>query len=304
MNERERIARIVDVLAAREAGDDAAVLDPITEHVVVTVDEQVEGVHFTRALCSLEDVGFRATMAAASDLAAMGARPIAAVSSWVLPRDSSDHDVDAIATGQRAACDLLGARIVGGNLSAGPAISISTTWIGEAKSPVRRAGARVGDAVYACGALGLARAGFRALTENVSTPNARAAVDAWRRPRARVAEGLAMSAVAHAAIDVSDGLATDAAHLAEASRVRVALDSAALRKYLHDATIEIARALGDDALDYALSGGEDYALLVASPVSIDGFARVGAIEHAAQQREDVTLDGRPLAATGFDHFAR
>jgi thiamine-monophosphate kinase len=296
--EDERIARIVEILKAREAGDDAAVLDAIAGPIVVTVDEQVEGTHFTRALCPFEDVGFRATMAAASDLAAMGARPVAAVSAWVLPRDAREEDIDAIARGQRAACDALGAHVVGGNLARGPVVSIATTWIGTCATPVRRSGARIGDGVYACGALGLAHAGFRALTANVA-PRAEA-VDAWRRPRALIAEGLAMSTVAHAAIDVSDGLARDAAHLARASSVRIALDESALRKYLHSATIEIASALSADPLDFALDGGEDYALLCASPSPIVGFARIGAIESG----EGVTLDGRALSpARGFDHFA-
>ncbi len=296
MNEDERIARIVEILGAREAGDDAAVLDPIAGPVVVTVDEQVENTHFTMSLLSFEDIGYRATMAAASDLAAMGARPLHAVAAWVLPREIRDEDVLAIARGQRLACDELGARIVGGNLSRGPCVSIATTWIGTCANPIRRSGARVGDGVYVCGALGLAHAGFRALSNGVTTPAA--ASSAWRRPRALVEEGLRMAKFAHAAIDVSDGLARDAGHVARASCVRVALDEAALRKTLHSATIEIARALSVDPIDFALGGGEDYALLCASPEPIEGFVRIGAIE----QGEGVTLSGRAVSG-GFDHFA-
>ncbi len=297
MNEDDRIARIVEILGAKDAGDDAAVLDPIATPIVVTVDEQVEGVHFTRALCSFEDIGFRATMAAASDLAAMGARAIAAVSSWVLPVNSSDTAVDAIARGQREACDVLRARIVGGNLSRGPVLSIGTTWIGTCASPVRRSGALAGDGLFVCGALGLAHAGFLALSSKHD--NASDAIAAWRRPRALVDRGLDMARVAHAAIDVSDGLARDAGHLARASRVRVALDETAVRAHLHFQTIEIAKALSKNALELALSGGEDYALLCASPSPIEGFARIGTIESG----EGVTLSGRTIHESGFDHFA-
>lgn len=296
MNEDERIARIVEILGAREAGDDAAVLDPITGPVVVTVDEQVEDTHFTTSLLSYEDIGHRATMAAASDLAAMGARPLHAVAAWVLPREGRDEDVFAIARGQRRACDALGARIVGGNLSRGPCISIATTWIGTSANPIRRSGGRTGDGVWVCGALGLAHAGFRALSNGLAAPGA--AASAWRTPRALVEDGLRMAAIAHAAIDVSDGLARDAGHLARASGVRVALDESALRNYLHSATIEIADALGVDAIEFVLTGGEDYALLCASPGPIDGFTRIGTIERG----EGVTLSGRAVAG-GFDHFA-
>lgn len=299
MTEDDRIARIVEILGAKEAGDDAAVLEPIATPIVVTVDEQVEGVHFTRALCSFEDIGFRATMAAASDLAAMGARPVAAVSSWVLPANSNEADVDAIARGQREACDALGARIVGGNLSRGPVLSIGTTWIGTCALPVRRSGALAGDGVFVCGALGLAHAGFLALSSSHDDEKTSAAIAAWRRPRALIERGLDMARVAHAAIDVSDGLARDAGHLARASRVRVALDETALRGHLHSTTIEIAKALSQDALDFALSGGEDYALLCASPSPIEGFTRIGMIESG----EGVTLSGRAIRESGFDHFA-
>jgi len=281
-------------------GDDAAVLAGAPGKLVVTIDEQVEGTHFTRTLCSLEDVGFRATMAAASDLAAIGARPLAAVAAWVLPANASADDVERIARGQREAQDALGATIVGGNLARGPCVSIATTWLGTCDAPVARSGAVPGDGLYASGDLGLASAGLRALERGLSAPPAAAA--AWRRPRARIAEGLRMAARAHACVDVSDGLAMDAGHLAAASGVRVVLDEPALRAGLHSATIDVARALGRDALDLALGGGEDYALLCASPVPIDGFTRIGAIEagagvvlRGARGERDVT--------GGFDHFA-
>jgi thiamine-monophosphate kinase len=304
--EEDRIDRIAAILGAARSknvtlsiGDDAAVLEPIAEKVVVTIDEQVEGTHFTRALCSLEDVGWRATMAAASDLAAMGAAPIAAVAAWVLPATATDEDVERIARGQREACDVLGSVIVGGNLARGPALSIATTWIGACARPVARAGAEPGDGLYACGDLGLASAGLHALKAGLSAP---AAALAFRRPRARIADGLRMAAVARACVDVSDGVARDAGHIAAASGVRVVLDESALRGYLHSATIEVARACGKDPLDLALGGGEDYALLCASAEPIEGFVRIGAVEPG----EGVVVRGeggdRP-ARGGYDHFA-
>jgi thiamine-monophosphate kinase len=308
--EAELIARIRGILGGTAAapgvlvgiGDDAAVLDRVDGKIVVTVDEQVEGTHFRRDLCSLEDVGFRATMAAASDLAAMGATPLAAVCAWVLPHGVTEDEVVAVARGQRAALDELaaGATIVGGNLARGPSLALTTTWIGACDRPVRRDGARPGDGLWVAGDLGLAAAGFAALAAGTAGAPP-AALEAWRRPRARIADGLRMAGVAHACIDVSDGLATDAGHLAEASGLRAVLDEVALRKYMHSAIIEVARALGRDPLDLALGGGEDYALVCASDVAIDGFTRIGALEAG----EGVVLRGaggdRP-ARGGFDHF--
>ena len=311
--EDDRIARIAAILGIpREQLDDAAVLAAPNGKLVLTVDEQVEGTHFTRALCSLEDLGFRATMAAASDLAAMGATPLGALSAWVLPVAGSaeggtarspaaltDEDAERIARGQREACDRLGAHVLGGNLARGPAISIATTWIGAAARPIARSGAKPGDALLACGDLGLASAGFRALSRSLDGMFEAAA--AWRRPVARIAEGLRMASVAHAAMDVSDGLAIDAARLGAASGVRVVLDEDALRRSLHSATIAVARAIGQDPLDLALSGGEDYALLCASSAPIEGFVRIGSIE-AGSGCVLRGPAGERAVSGGFDHF--
>jgi thiamine-monophosphate kinase len=288
LNEREKIDRIAALLGASSArlgiGDDAAVIDHAGGPLVLTVDEQVEGTHFDRALLSFEDVGYRATMAAASDLAAMGARPLGALAAWVLPKDFADADVEQIARGQRQACDELGATIIGGNLARGPVVSIATTWIGTCAAPITRAGAKPGDGIYLCGALGLAAAGFRALAARAAgAPSEKReareeAIRAWRRPRALVAEGLRMARVAHACIDVSDGLASDANHLARASSILVRLEG----------------SFDEDALH----GGEDYALLCASPVPIEGFTRIG----TAESGEGVFVGDRRVDG-GFDHFA-
>ncbi len=281
-------------------GDDAAVIDPQREPLVWTIDEQVEDVHFRPALCSFEDVGFRATMAAASDLAAMGARPLAALAAIVVPPDVSDEDLDAIARGQRQACEAIESRIAGGNLSRGERLSIATTWLGTAARPILRSGAREGDGVYVCGDVGLASAGFRMLERGLDAPAA--ATQAWRRPRARIAEGLRMAALASAAIDVSDGLARDAVNLAKASGVRVVLDELALRACLHAATNACAESLAIDPLELALGGGEDYALLCTSASAIDGFTRVGEVQRG--QGVVVRSDGKERAVdAGFDHFA-
>src|SRR5262249_22758911 len=139
-----RIERLAARFVARAPGvdigigDDAAVLTPpAAERLVWTIDTQAEGVHFRREfLTGYRDLGWRSFMAAASDLAAMGARPWCALCALELPEGLDEHAVDAIAEGQRAAADRIGAVIVGGNLSGGASIAITTTHLGLAERPI------------------------------------------------------------------------------------------------------------------------------------------------------------------------
>jgi thiamine-monophosphate kinase len=308
MNEDERVALLSEIFARHDArvivgiGDDAAVLEG---GLVWTVDAQVDGVHFRRAWLSWDDVGWRSFMAAASDLAAMGAEPVAALSALVLPPDVDDEALAALARGQRAASDAIDLPIAGGNLSRGTELSITTTAIGRASAPVLRAGARAGDGIFVAGAVGLAGAGLAALASGrVQDARVAAALEAWRRPRARIAEGRAMAAVARAAIDVSDGLARDASHLAKASGVGIVLDAAAILAHGGRALAAAAAAVGQRPLDLALGGGEDYAIVVASPSPIAGFTRVGAVESGDASWLEEDGQRRPLEPKGFDHFTK
>jgi thiamine-monophosphate kinase len=310
-SELDRIALLRRALAAPGdgrvllgIGDDAAVLAAPAGPLVWTVDAAVEGVHFRRELLSLRDLGYRATMAAASDLAAMGASPLGLLSALVLPPWVSDGDLEALASGQREAAAELGTAVIGGNLARGTELSITTTALGTAVRPLTRAGALPGDAMWMAGPVGLAAAGLAALERGGEIPMTEGAVAAWRRPRARLAEGLRASGRAHAAIDVSDGLARDAGHLARASGVRVILDATAL---VGDELRAAAAALGRDPLALALHGGEDYALVVALPAgeAIEGFTRIGAA--VAGNGSPVALRGEDgtvavLDERGFDHF--
>lgn len=307
MSERTRIAKLAAILAKRTQGvdvgigDDAAVLSPAPGKLVWTVDEQVEGAHFRFDLLEPEDLGWRSVMAAASDLAAMGARPWCALASIVLPASTSENSFEAIVRGQRAACDALGSAIVGGNLARGDRTSITTTWLGTAERAITRAGARAGDRVWLCGAVGLAASGLAALERGVPVPEE--ALLAWRRPSALIDAGLAMIPHGTASIDVSDGLAGDLGHVAEASGKRIVLEAAALVASLPPALIVAARALDREPLDLALDGGEDYALVCTSPSPIEGFAMIGEVTEG----EGVWLRDGPTErrlGAGFDHFAR
>ncbi len=311
MDENDRVAMLARVFASRAAGvkigigDDAAVLEgPYgRSQLVWTVDEQVDGTHFRRDFLSWQDLGWRSFTAAASDVAAMGAQPWCALCALVLPDDVGDADLEQIARGQHQAAALVGAAVVGGNLARGPALSVATTVLGTCDRAVLRSGARPGDTLWVAGHLGLAAAGLHALERGMAEdPRLRVAVAAWRTPRVLLTEGLGMAGVAHAAVDASDGLARDAGHLGEASGVRVVFDEGALRE--DDALAEAAAALGEDSLELALYGGEDYALVAVSDKPIRGFRRIGEIV-AGRGLSLRGLHGeRTIEPTGFDHFAR
>jgi thiamine-monophosphate kinase len=310
VNELERIARLARAFATPRdgvhvgIGDDAAVLKaPDGAILAWTIDEQIEGTHFRRQMLSWADVGWRSMVAAASDLFAMGAAPWCALAAVALADDVDDAALDAISAGQRAAADAVGAAIVGGNLAHAAAVSIATTLLGTCARGVERRGARVGDGIWIAGDVGLAAAGFRALERSNHAAALEGAVDRWRRPTVLSSEGASLAKSAHAAVDVSDGLARDVGQLARASRVRVTIDAGALKAHGGETLARAAEALGDDALSLALHGGEDYALVAASDRPLDGFVRIGDVEAG----EGVYLrrggEDEKVEEHGFDHFS-
>lgn len=295
------------------SGDDCALLRPRPGRVLaVSVDTAVAGVH------APEDpdphlFGWRATAAALSDLAAMGAEPLALLMALTLPRDRAVPAwCDALADGVAAVLAGTGGAVVGGDVTRGP-LTLSCTVLGDV-SPERaltRAGARPGDRVLVTGALGGAAAAVRlGLTGGAApaTPEDRALHGRYARPEARIAFGAALAELGSAAIDLSDGLLADAGHLARGSRVDLHLRTA-------DVPVqpEATRRLGAAAaLDGALRGGDDYELLGCVPPEHlpDLRARAAALDlpltvigTVAPGPGRVLLDGRPGAdAGGFDHF--
>ncbi len=251
-------------------GDDAAVLDQGERRLVWTVDSCVDGVHFDRRWLSLADVGWRSFQAAVSDVAAMGARPLAALSSLTLPPELTRRHLRSLGRGQAAAATVHDCPVAGGNIATGDRLTITTTVIGEARRPVLRSGAIPGQAVYLIGEVGLAAGGLRLLQLSERPRTSRRAqaicLSAWRRPQAQVARGRRVGRFATSAIDLSDGLAGDCGHLAAASSVRVVIELDALTTLIHPALREVAPLLGCTPVELALAGGEDYALLVSAPV--------------------------------------
>jgi thiamine-monophosphate kinase len=277
-------------------GDDAAVLE---NGLVWTIDAAVEGVHFDRRWVTLEDIGARAVEAALSDLAAMGATPIAALSALTLPRGIQRREIVALGKGEARAAKRAHTPIVGGNIARGPVLSLTTTVLGRARRPLRRDGARPGDELWLVGKLGLARAGLSFLQKSGKGP--RQALRAWQRPHALLDEGRKLVGRASACIDVSDGLAGDAWHLAERSRVRVVIEGDAIVDPMLRA---VARALARSPIELALQGGEDYALLATGPrQKRPRFARkIGGIEAGRGVLLELAGKRRVLPRQGFDHL--
>ena len=306
MSERDRIGLLAAIFGSGQVpvgiGDDAAVLEG---GLVWTVDAQIEETHFRRAWVSWHDVGFRSFMAAASDLAAMGAQPIGALSALALPDDVDDAAFTAIVEGQAEASRAVGAPIVGGNLARGREASITTTLLGRCERPLLRSGARPRDGVWVAGGLGMAAAGLAALQvggDLLQNTSVQTCIDTWRRPRALVETGLGIAG-ASAGADVSDGLSRDAANIAEASGVCIVLDELQLRDLAAGALTVVAEGLQRDPLDFVLGGGEDYALLVTSPTPLPGFVRIGYVvvgEGIALLRPDGST--ARLEPRGYDHF--
>jgi thiamine-monophosphate kinase len=297
-------------------GDDAALWQPSRSHYsAITSDALVEGVHFSRATMSLQDAGRRAMAANASDLAAMGARPVLATIALGVPAQAGLEDIVALYRGLAETAGACGMAIVGGDLTRAPVLTIAVTAVGEVRpSDVKcRSGGRPGDALAVSGPLGASRAGLEIALEPglLDGPLAAAALLAFRSPQARCAEGrfLAASRNVGAMMDCSDGLSTDLDRLCRASGCGAVLD----RVPAAAAARAVAQLRDEDPERFALAGGEDFELLVAvRPRAFEHLAvryrarfgcelyRIGTL----RAQPGITWRGAPLERTGWEHFAQ
>ncbi|WP_082096302.1 thiamine-phosphate kinase [Demequina flava] len=305
MSEDELIALFAPRLPETDAtilgsGDDSAVL-AVDGDLVVSADMLVEDRHFRRAWSTGADVGWRAAMQNLADIDAMGAVPTALEVCLSAPGDTDVEFVLGLADGLREACEPHGVGVVGGDLSGGSEIVVAVTAIGETHGtePVTRADAEVGDIIAVAGELGAARAGLALL--EAGRRDAPEAIKLFLRPSPRIGAGL--EAALHGAtamMDLSDGLARDGARMARASQVRLAVESAAIP--IHEAAQFTGQVLGEDALGWAIGGGEDHHMLACFPRQSAvpaGWHVIGRVEDG---EPGLVIDGERPGEAGWDHF--
>lgn len=292
MPERDLIALVRDLLPHEGflvgPGDDAAVLE--AGRIAWSTDLAIEGVHFDLAISSVADAARKALNRNLSDMAAMGARPLAFLLGVGLPSSLVDS-VEALARGLAVVCAEHELRMAGGDLSQAPQLLFAISILGEVDEPIRRDRAQVGDLVAVTGALGEASAGLAVARSSDMDALARRYPGLLERHRlgcARVRAGIALSGLVHAAIDVSDGLALDLERMADASGVAIELDLAAIPE--GSGVRQVAERTG---INHALVGGDDYELAIAlAPQSLE--AAVAAVHPLA-----LTVIGRCAQGAGL-----
>ena len=280
-------------------GDDAAVLRIRNGHVVVSTDLMVEGHHFRREWVSAEDVGHRAAAQNISDVNAMGGRATSLTVGLAAPADLPAQWALDFAKGFADECALVGASVVGGDLTRADQTTIAVTVLGACTvSSVLRSGARPGDVLALFGRQGWAAGGLAVLGRGFRSP--RVLVEAYRRPEPPYDAGpVAAEAGATSMIDISDGLLAEARHLSEASGVAIDVRRDAFE--VPEPLTAVAAALGADPIGFILGGGDDHALLATFPDGSvpDGWQVVGSVSEG----EGVTVDGGEYEGpTGWTHF--
>ena len=281
-------------------GDDAAVLRVRTGHVVVSTDLLVEGRHFRRDWASAEDVGHRAAAQNLSDVNAMGGTAHSLTIGLGAPGDLPAQWAVDFARGFADECSLVGASVVGGDLTRAAEVVVAVTVIGACtQAPVLRSGAEPGQVLALAGRQGWSAGGLAVLGRGFRSP--RVLVEAYRRPEPPYAAGPAAAAAgATAMIDVSDGLVADAGHLATASGVRLDLRRAAFT--VPEPLEAVGAAVGADPLRFVLGGGDDHALLASFPGLADvpaGWLVVGEVVEG----DGVTVDGEAYdGPAGWTHY--
>ena len=249
----------------------------LADGLVVTQDGLVEGVHFRLDWTSWRDLGWKAAAVNLSDLAASGAVAEALIVTLGLPAETPLADAVELYEGMTEA----GVPIRGGDTTVSDSVVLSVTALGHAERVPGRAGAQPGDLLVVTGPLGGSGAGFRALEEGrLDDPHVRAHL----RPPLRLEEGGRLARVASAMLDLSDGLAVDAGHLARRSGVRVVID------------LDRVPRVGELA---DLGFGEDYELLAATSDPLE-FPVIGSCE--AGEGVELRLDGREIELSGWEHF--
>lgn len=294
----ERFPQGDDVLLG--PGDDAALVAFPGGRVVVSTDLLVDGRHFRRDWASALDIGHKAAAQNLSDINAMGGRATALTVGLAAPPDLPAAWALELADGIAAEAALVGASVVGGDVTRAEEVVIAITVLGVVDGePVRRSGARPGDVVAMAGRQGWAAAGLAVLARGFRSP--RVLVEAQRRPEPPYAAGAAAAlAGATAMIDVSDGLIADVGHVATSSGVAIDVDTGAFE--VAEPLRAVGAALGADPMRFILAGGDDHALVATFPADVslpEGWTKIGEVAEGS----GVTVDGAEFEGpTGHVHF--
>ena len=292
-----RDAQASDVIVG--IGDDGAVLElaPGIQQVQV-IDTMVEGVHFPSDMAAA-DVGYRVVAVNLSDIAAMGAKPRWMTLALTLA-DQDESWVDQFAAGLFDAAREYDVELIGGDTTSGKVIvaTVHMTGVVEEGAALLRSGANVGDTVFVTGTVGDAAAGLALLRDGEREEYLQRR---FLRPRARVAKGRELIGQASAAIDLSDGLVGDLRKLLDASGVGAEIDigripmSEALRH----------RFDRDAALEFALTGGDDYELLFTGPadIDVDDVTPIGVVTAGTELRCRLNGELVEVDDAGYRHFA-
>jgi len=297
-------------------GDDAAaLLHSPSSMLLATTDMLLDGVHFDLRTTDLYSLGWKSAAVNLSDIAAMGGTPRFCLTALGIPPSLSVEDISEFYRGFHTCLKNFGTVLVGGDTCRSrTGLVISVTVLGEVKKKqaVTRSGARAGDLIFVTGTLGDSAAGLELLRAGArrQKPVIMSLIEKHLRPMPRVVEGgkIAAAGIASAMIDVSDGLSSDLGHICEQSKVGA--DILAEMIPLSKNVLSL-KTLQQPALEYALSGGEDYELLFTAPREKAGRLRslrlsvteIGRIVKGSGMRL-LDKDGRrmPLTATGYDHF--
>ena len=281
-------------------GDDAAVVLASNKKLVATVDMAVEDIHFKREWSTPFQIGAKLTTANLADIFAMGATPKYLLVAAAITEVNNSQMVSELAKGIRSVADKFEVAVIGGDLSRAEKMSLSITALGEiSEKPITRSGAKVGDIVYVSALPGLSAAGLAILTRGLDRP--RYLVEAHLNPKLSAPNKLIQ--VATSMCDISDGLVTDASHIASASTVRINLSKNKLISGSDFKDLaELAVELGEQVFDWILTGGEDHFFLATVDPKNAGDElglEIGVVEAGGGE---VLLDGEKIQKAGYQHF--
>ena len=281
-------------------GDDAAVILASNKKLVATVDMAVEDIHFKREWSTPFQIGAKLTTANLADIFAMGATPKYLLVAAAITEVNNSQMVSELAKGIRSVADKYEVAVIGGDLSRAEKMSLSFTALGEiSEKPITRSGAKVGDIVYVSALPGLSAAGLAILTRGLDRP--RYVVEAHLNPKLNAPDKLIQ--VATSMCDISDGLVTDASHIASASTVSINLSKDKLISGSDFKDLaELAVELGEQVFDWILTGGEDHFFLTTvdpKNASDEIGLEIGVVEMG---NGEVLLDGEKIQKAGYQHF--